>query len=65
MAYFETIQAAFEYCDDTERPLVLIHSGVYRSRLVIETNISLIGAAPGERQGKLGHVGGREGGRNG
>ncbi|MPC27295.1 F-box only protein 11 [Portunus trituberculatus] len=47
VAYFETIQAAFDYCDDMERPLVLIHSGVYRTRLIIETNISLIGAAPG------------------
>ncbi|KAK4310569.1 hypothetical protein Pmani_017871 [Petrolisthes manimaculis] len=48
VAYFETIQAAFEFCDDVERPLVLIHSGVYRGQLiVIETNIALIGAAPG------------------
>lgn len=51
VAYFETIQAAFEYCDDAERPLVLIHSGVYRGQLiVIETNIALIGAAPGKPQ---------------
>lgn len=49
VAYFETIQSAFEFCDDAERPLVLIHSGVYRGQLiVIETNIALIGAAPGE-----------------
>ncbi|XP_066953207.1 F-box only protein 11 isoform X1 [Macrobrachium rosenbergii] len=48
VAYFDTIQSAFDYCDDAERPLVLIHSGVYCGELiVIETNIAFIGAAPG------------------
>ncbi|KAK7086605.1 F-box only protein 11 [Halocaridina rubra] len=48
VAYFDTIQAAFDYCDDAERPLILIHSGVYCGELiVIETNIAFIGAAPG------------------
>ena len=48
MAYFDTMQAAFDYCEDVERPLILVHWGVYCGELVvIERNITIIGAAPG------------------
>ena len=48
IAYFDTIQAAFDYCDDSDKAMVLVHWGVYCGELiVIESNITIIGAAPG------------------
>ncbi|UYV74626.1 FBXO11 [Cordylochernes scorpioides] len=46
--YFDTIEAAFNSSEEMESPLVLIHSGIYKSEsLFIDTNVAIIGAAPG------------------
>ncbi|KAJ8308160.1 hypothetical protein KUTeg_013034, partial [Tegillarca granosa] len=47
---FETIETAYHYVDteELENPLIFIHSGIYHSEyLFIDTNVSMIGAAPG------------------
>jgi F-box protein 11 len=47
--YFDTIDAAYNYAEEEEEnPLILIHSGIYqREFLVIDSNVTLLGAAPG------------------
>lgn len=49
VAYFDSIEQAFTYCEDIENCIVFIHSGHYKFEyLMIDSNISFIGA------GKLG-----------
>ncbi|CAH1792557.1 unnamed protein product [Owenia fusiformis] len=48
--FFDTIEQAYNYADteEMENALILVHSGMYQGEfLVIDTNINLIGAAPG------------------
>lgn len=46
--YFDTIEAAFMYSEELENPLIFIHTGVYKGDyLIIDTNVAMIGAAPG------------------
>lgn len=47
LSFFETIEAAFD-SDDSNFPLIFLHSGHYSGEyLIIDTNVQLIGAAPG------------------
>lgn len=46
--YFDTIESAVSYSEKLENPLIFVHMGIYRGEmLMIDTNISIIGAAPG------------------
>lgn len=46
--YFSTVQAALDYADEQENVLVFLHAGSYRGEfLVIDSNVALVGAAPG------------------
>ena len=46
--FFDTIDAAYNYGEEMENPLILIHTGVYRREfLVIDSNVTMLGAAPG------------------
>ncbi|XP_023238645.1 F-box only protein 11-like [Centruroides sculpturatus] len=46
--YFDTIESAFAYSEELENPLIFIHTGVYKhDYLIIDTNVAMIGAAPG------------------
>ncbi|XP_014663279.1 PREDICTED: F-box only protein 11-like [Priapulus caudatus] len=48
ISFFETIEAAFNDSEDMKHPLVFIHKGMYSGEwLIIDTNVQLIGAAPG------------------
>ncbi|XP_013385972.1 F-box only protein 11 isoform X2 [Lingula anatina] len=50
MVFCDTIDQAYSYVDseEMEHPLVFVHSGIYQGEyLVIDMNISMIGAAPG------------------
>ncbi|KAG1681998.1 F-box only protein 11 [Nymphon striatum] len=46
--YFDTIDAAINYLEDGENPLIFIHSGIYQGEfIIIDTDVAMIGAAPG------------------
>ncbi|XP_021345462.1 F-box only protein 11-like [Mizuhopecten yessoensis] len=50
MTCFETIEQAYSFVDaeEIESPLILVHSGLYQGEyLFVDTNVSIIGAAPG------------------
>ena len=47
MTYFETVEQAFNYCEEVDNPIVLIHSGVYKGEfLIIDSKVTFLGAAP-------------------
>ena len=44
----DTIPRALGYAKENEKPLVLVHQGLYKSdQVILESNVNLIGAAPG------------------
>ncbi|KAH9380216.1 hypothetical protein HPB48_003302 [Haemaphysalis longicornis] len=46
--YFDTIETAFNFCEDVERPVIFVHAGTYKGEfLIVDTSVALIGAAPG------------------
>ncbi|XP_055949102.1 F-box only protein 11-like isoform X1 [Argiope bruennichi] len=48
ITYFDTIESAFNYSEELENPLIFIHAGAYKGEfLIIDTNVAIIGAAPG------------------
>ncbi|GBN81536.1 F-box only protein 11, partial [Araneus ventricosus] len=48
ITYFDTIESAFNYSEELENPLIFIHAGLYKGEfLIIDTNVAMIGAAPG------------------
>ena len=48
MEHFDLIEQAFNFVEDFDNALILIHSGIYKGEfLIIDTKITLLGAAPG------------------
>ncbi|KAK2727647.1 F-box only protein 11-like [Artemia franciscana] len=48
ITYFDSIQSAMDLSDEVDNLLIFVHKGIYRGEfLVIESNVQLIGAAPG------------------
>ncbi|GIY79075.1 f-box only protein 11 [Caerostris extrusa] len=48
ITYFDTIESAFNYSEELENPLIFVHAGIYKQEfLIIDTNVAMIGAAPG------------------
>ncbi|GAB6020505.1 F-box only protein 11, variant 2 [Chamberlinius hualienensis] len=46
--YFDTIENAYSYTEEFVNPIIFIHMGIFQSELlVIDSNITMIGAAPG------------------
>ena len=45
LQYFDTIDSAYNYAEDLENPLIVVHTGVYtREFLVIDSSVTIIGA---------------------
>ena len=45
--YFETVEQAFNYAEEVENPVILVHAGVYKGEfLIIDTKVTFLGAAP-------------------
>ncbi|KAL3874906.1 hypothetical protein ACJMK2_037858 [Sinanodonta woodiana] len=50
MMCFDTIEQAYNYVDaeEIENPILFVHTGIYQEEfLLIDTNVAIIGAAPG------------------
>ncbi|XP_050048771.1 F-box only protein 11 [Dermacentor andersoni] len=48
LSYFDTIETAFNFCEDVDRPVIFVHAGTYKGEfLIVDTGVALIGAAPG------------------